>query len=86
MKRQDFLTPQSCKQAKHHKHIERQSPEWYPKGVLPVVMSVGVGFALVENTVLLTEDFSAATLVWAALRGLSSSLMHRRWWELACPM
>ena len=46
------------------------------RGVLPVAMSVGIGFALVENTVLLAENFSAATIGWAALRGLSSSLMH----------
>lgn len=46
------------------------------KGVLPVAMSVGVGFAILENTVILVQNIGAVTLGWAALRGLSASLMH----------
>ena len=46
------------------------------KGVLPIAMSVGVGFAILENTVILIQNLGAVTLGWAALRGLSASLMH----------
>ena len=46
------------------------------RDVLPIAMSVGVGFAILENTVLLTQNIATVSLGWAALRGLSSSLMH----------
>lgn len=46
------------------------------KLVLPVAMAVGVGFAIVENTVILVQNIEAVTLGWAALRGFSASLMH----------
>ena len=46
------------------------------KDVLPIAMSVGVGFAILENTVMITQNLDTVTLGWAALRGLSSSLMH----------
>ena len=46
------------------------------KGVLSIAMSVGVGFAILENTVLLTQSIASVSLGWAALRGLSTSLMH----------
>lgn len=44
--------------------------------VLPVAMAVGVGFAVLENTVLLVKYQSGVTLAWAAARGFSASLMH----------
>ena len=46
------------------------------RSLLPAAMSVGIGFALLETTVILTENLAAVTLGWAALRGLASSLMH----------
>lgn len=46
------------------------------KSVLPIAMSVGVGFAILENTVILVQHIGAVTLGWAALRGVSASLMH----------
>ena len=46
------------------------------KKVLPIAMAVGVGFAVLENTVILTQNIGAVTLGWAALRGVSASLMH----------
>lgn len=45
-------------------------------GILPIAMSVGVGFAVVENTVILVQNMEVVTLGWAALRGFSASLMH----------
>lgn len=46
------------------------------KTVLPIAMSVGIGFSILENTAILIENLAAVTLGWAALRGLSASLMH----------
>lgn len=46
------------------------------RGILPIAMSVGVGFAVVENTVILVQNVQLVTLGWAALRGFSASLMH----------
>jgi len=46
------------------------------KTILPVAMSVGIGFSVLENTVILVQNLAAVTLGWAALRGLSASLMH----------
>lgn len=46
------------------------------KDVLPIAMSVGIGFSILENTVILMQNIGLVTLGWAALRGLSASLMH----------
>ena len=46
------------------------------KRVLPIAMAVGVGFAVLENTVLLAEYIDEVTMAWAAARGFSASLMH----------
>lgn len=46
------------------------------KRVLPIAMAVGVGFAVLENTVLLVEYIDEVTMAWAAARGFSASLMH----------
>ena len=46
------------------------------KVILPVAMSVGIGFSILENTTILVQNLAAVTLGWAALRGLSASLMH----------
>lgn len=37
---------------------------------------VGIGFAVLENLVLLTQNFSSVTLFWAVIRGFASGLMH----------
>lgn len=46
------------------------------KRVLPIAMAVGVGFAVLENTVILVDNLGAVTITWAAARGFSASLMH----------
>lgn len=46
------------------------------KAILPAAMSVGIGFSVLENTAILAQNPAAVTLGWAALRGLSASLMH----------
>ena len=46
------------------------------KDILPAAMSVGIGFSILENTAILVQNLATVTLGWAALRGLSASLMH----------
>ena len=46
------------------------------KKVLPLGMSVGIGFAILENTYLLVGNLLSVSLGWALIRGLATSLMH----------
>lgn len=46
------------------------------KKVLPLSMSVGIGFAILENTYVLVRNADSVSLAWALIRGLSTSLMH----------
>jgi len=41
-----------------------------------VSFSVGIGFAVLENLVLLTQNIGHVSLFWAMVRGFSSGLMH----------
>ena len=44
--------------------------------LFPNAFFIGIGFAVLENLVLLTQNFSQVTLVWSIIRGFSSGLMH----------
>ena len=46
------------------------------KDILPAAMSVGIGCSLLEITDIHVQTLTVVTLGWAALRGLSASLMH----------
>lgn len=46
------------------------------KKVLPLSMSVGIGFAILENTYVLVRNVGVVSIGWALVRGLSTSLMH----------
>ena len=39
-------------------------------------MSVGLGFAILENTFILIQNVESVSLLWAMIRGFSSGLMH----------
>lgn len=39
-------------------------------------MSIGIGFAIMENTYILLKNVETVSLFWAILRGFSSGLMH----------
>ncbi|MBQ2244239.1 MAG: PrsW family intramembrane metalloprotease [Oscillospiraceae bacterium] len=39
-------------------------------------MSIGLGFAIMENTFILIKNVESVSLLWAMIRGFSSSLMH----------
>ena len=46
------------------------------KIVLPLAMSLGIGFAILENTYYLINSFQQINLLWALIRGISCSLVH----------
>ena len=39
-------------------------------------MSLGIGFAVMENTYILLQNAETVSLLWAVIRGFSSGLMH----------
>ena len=44
--------------------------------VIPNAFAVGVGFALLENVVILTQNVGNVTILWAFVRGFGSGLVH----------
>jgi len=44
--------------------------------LLSVGFALGVGFAILENIVILLQNFSTVSLLWALLRGFGAALMH----------
>lgn len=44
--------------------------------MLPIAFFVGIGFAVLENLILLTQNFGEVTLLWSVVRGFASGLMH----------
>lgn len=46
------------------------------KDILPVAFSVGVGFAIVENSFMLSQYAVSSTIAWMLVRGVGAGLMH----------
>ena len=44
--------------------------------VMPIAFATGVGFAMFENLVILTQNMQNVTIAWAIIRGFSTALMH----------
>ena len=44
--------------------------------LLSLGFALGVGFAILENIVVLMQNFSSVSLFWALIRGFGSALMH----------
>ena len=44
--------------------------------LIPISFSLGIGFALFENIVVLVQNFSTVSIQWAFIRGLATALMH----------
>lgn len=44
--------------------------------LIPISFAVGVGFALLENVVILTQNVENVTILWALVRGFGSGLVH----------
>ena len=50
--------------------------------VLPIAMAVGVGFAILENSMILIDNVGSVTVLWATARGFSASLTDcAPWWR-----
>lgn len=46
------------------------------RALIPNAFAVGVGFALLENVVILTQNIDTVTIPWAFVRGFGSGLVH----------
>ena len=46
------------------------------RALIPNAFAVGVGFALLENVVILTQNIENVTIEWALIRGFGSGLVH----------
>ena len=46
------------------------------RALIPNAFAVGVGFALLENIVILTQNIDSVTIPWAFARGFGSGLVH----------
>ena len=44
--------------------------------LIPNAFAIGVGFALLENVVILTQNVENVTILWAFVRGFGSGLVH----------
>lgn len=44
--------------------------------LIPMAFAVGVGFAVLENMIILTQNIATVSIVWAVIRGFASGLMH----------
>ena len=44
--------------------------------LITISFAVGVGFAILENAVILTHNISSVTVIWALLRVVGAALMH----------
>ncbi len=44
--------------------------------VLPISFSLGIGFGMFENMVILVQNIENVSLGWAVIRGFSTALMH----------
>ena len=44
--------------------------------LIPLAFAVGVGFAVLENMIILTQNIATVSIVWAVIRGFASGLMH----------
>lgn len=46
------------------------------KSIITFAFALGVGFAMLENTIILTQHIESVNLFFAVVRGFSSGLMH----------
>lgn len=46
------------------------------KSVVTVAFAIGVGFAMLENVIILSQHFSTVNISFAVIRGFSTGLMH----------
>ena len=44
--------------------------------LITVSLAVGIGFAIMENTYILTQNIGYVSLLWAIMRGFGTAIMH----------
>lgn len=44
--------------------------------LITVSLAVGIGFAIMENTYILTQNIENVSLLWSAMRGFGTGIMH----------
>ena len=44
--------------------------------LITVSLAVGIGFAIMENTYILTQNIEYISILWAAMRGFGTGIMH----------
>ena len=44
--------------------------------LITVSLAVGIGFAIMENTYVLTQNIENVSLLWSAMRGFGTGIMH----------
>ena len=44
--------------------------------LISISMAVGIGFAIMENTMIMVSNVESTTVLWALVRGFGSRLMH----------
>lgn len=44
--------------------------------LITVALSVGIGFAILENAYILVTNYETVTVLWAVIRGFATALMH----------
>ena len=46
------------------------------ESLITVSLAVGIGFAIMENTYILTQNIGSVSLLWAIMRGFGTGIMH----------
>lgn len=46
------------------------------KEIISASFCVGIGFAVLENLIIFSQNFESVNILWAIIRGFSSGLMH----------
>lgn len=46
------------------------------KEIISASFCIGIGFAVLENLIIFSQNFDAVNIFWAVIRGFSSGLMH----------
>lgn len=44
--------------------------------IITIAFCIGIGFAILENLIIFSQNFESVNLFWAVIRGFSSGLMH----------
>ncbi|MBQ1780835.1 MAG: PrsW family intramembrane metalloprotease, partial [Bacteroidales bacterium] len=46
------------------------------KKLVQISFAVGLGFAILENMIMLTQNLDSLDIIWAIIRGFGAGLMH----------